>query len=75
MSNKPEVRIENWYLIGGHLYGKVYDHPQFEYGTQVRTSAVISEPGDEPAKEGDVLETHGTFYELGKAGKRDDRNR
>lgn len=75
MSNKPEVRIEDWYLIGGNLYGKAYDHPRFDDGTLVRTSTVISEPGDEPAQKGDRLETHNTFYTLGEAGKRDERNR
>lgn len=75
MSDKPQVRIENWHLIGGVLYGDTYDHPRFEDGTTVRTSTVISEPGDEPAKEGDTLETRNTFYTLGKAGKRDGRNR
>lgn len=75
MSNKPEVRIEDWYFIGGHLYGKAYDHPRFDDGTLVKTSTVISEPGDEPAKKGDRLETHNTFYTLGEAGKRDERNR
>lgn len=75
MSDKPQVRIEDWHLIGGVLYGNVYDHPRFDDGTTVRTSTVISEPGDEPAKEGDVLETRNTFYTLGKAGKRDERNR
>ncbi len=74
MSDKPSVRIENWHLIGGVLYGDAYDHPRFEDGTTVRTSTVISEPGDEPAKEGDTLETRNTFYTLGKAGKRDERN-
>lgn len=75
MSDKPQVRIEDWFLIKGRLYGKAYDHPRFEDGTLVRTSTVISEPGDEPAKEGDVLETRNTFYELGKKGVQDDRNR
>lgn len=75
MSEKPTVRIESWHLIGGHLYGKVYDHPRFEDGMLVKTSTVISEPGDEPAKKGDRLETNSTFYTLGEAGKRDERNR
>lgn len=75
MSDKPLVTIEDWHLIGGHLYGNVVDHPRFDKGTTVKTSTVISEPGDEPAKEGDTLETRNTFYKLGKAGKRDDRNR
>jgi len=75
MSDKPEVRIENWHLIGGVIYGEAYDHPRFDDGTVVRTSTVISEPGDEPAKEGDRLETRNTFYTLGVQGVRDDRNR
>lgn len=66
MSDKPEVRIEDWSLIAGSLYGSAYNHPRFEDGTVVKTSHVISEPGDEPAKEGDRLETYNTFYTLGK---------
>lgn len=71
--NKPTVSIENWYLIGGRLYGNVHHHPRFEDGTLVQTSSVVSEPGDEPAKEGDVLETRNTFYELGKKGVHNDK--
>ena len=74
MTKKPQVRIENWFLIAGSLYGNAYDHPRFDDGTLVQTSQVITEPGDEPAKEGDVLETRSTFYTLGKAGQRDERN-
>lgn len=75
MSEKPLVRIENWHLIGGRLYGDAYDHPRFEDGTTVKTSSVFMPETDEPAKEGDTLETRNTFYTLGKAGIRDERNR
>lgn len=74
MSDKPQVNIHNWFLISGRLYGAVDNHPRFKDGVIVRTGTVISEPGDEPAKEGDTLETMNTFYKLGKAGKRDERN-
>lgn len=67
---KPIVGIENWYLIGGHLYGTTVNHPRFDDGTPVKTSRVISEPSDEPAKKGDKLETRNTFYVLGDPGKR-----
>ena len=70
MSDKPTVQLEQWYLIGGQLYGYAHHHPRFEDGTLVRTSRVISEPGDEPAKKGDTLETLNTFYVLGDPGKR-----
>lgn len=71
MSGKEVARIENWFLIAGSLYGNVYDHPRFDDGTLVQTGKVITEPGEEPAKEGDTLETHNTNYTLGKAGQRD----
>jgi len=66
MSDKPNAQLENWVFIGGVLYGEVLNHPRFDDGTLVRTSTVISEPTEEPAKEGDVIETRNTFYELGK---------
>lgn len=68
--SKPTVQLENWYLLAGTLYGHAHHHPRFDDGTLVRTCSVISEPGDEPAKEGDTLETRNTFYVLGKPGKR-----
>lgn len=70
MSNKPTVRIEDWFLIANKLYGNCYGHPKFDDGTLVQTSTVVSEPGDEPAKEGDTLETRDTLYTLGKAGQK-----
>lgn len=73
MSNKPTVQLENWYLIGGRLYGNVHHHPRFEDGTLVQTSSVVSEPGDEPAKKNDTLETRNTFYVLGEPGKQHDK--
>ena len=68
---KPVVSIENWFLIANKLYGNVQNHPNFDDGTLVQTSTVITEPGEEPAKEGDTLETRNSFYLLGKAGQRD----
>lgn len=70
MSDKPTVQIENWHLIAGQLYGNVHHHPRFEDGTLVSTSSIISEPGEEPAKKGDTIETRNTFYVLGDPGKR-----
>lgn len=75
MSDKPQVRLEDWYLISGRLYGKTYGHPRFDDGTVVKTSSVFMPETEEPAQEGDVLETRNTFYELGKKGKQDERNR
>lgn len=49
--------------------------PRFDDGQVVKTSSVFIPESDEPAKEGDTLETRNSFYLLGKAGKRDDRNR
>lgn len=69
MSDKPNVLIENWYLIGGRLYGNVHHHPRFDDGTLVKTSTVVTEPGDEPAQKGDTLETLNTYYTLGEPGK------
>ncbi len=70
MNDKPHVSIENWYLIGGQLYGNVHHHPRFDDGTLVRTSSVIIPDTDEPAKQGDTLETKNTFYYLGQPGKK-----
>ncbi len=70
MSDKAQAQLENWYLIGGRLYGNVHHHPNFNDGELVRTSSVVIPDTDEPAKQGDTLETRNTFYYLGQPGKR-----
>lgn len=62
--SKPEVRIENWYVVVKRIHGDAYGHPRFDDGTAVVTS-VIEKPKT-PYKEGDVVETRNTLYTLGK---------
>ena len=58
-ASKPIVKIENWYVLGDRLYGEVNDHPNFNRGDFVKTSAILDR------NEGLVV-TKNTIYELGK---------
>lgn len=62
---KPEVRIENWYVVVKRIHGDAYGHPRFDDGTAVVTS-VIENKSKTPYKEGDKVETRNTLYTLGK---------
>ena len=65
------VLIQDWSVVGGgtpytapecrtqHLRGRVYDHPSFEDGERIRSSALRSIDGDGTA------ETRNTTYTLG----------
>jgi hypothetical protein len=57
--SKPIVRIEDWEMQGNRLVGKVYNHPNFDDGTQVTTSPVLNNGVGS-------METHNTLYQLGK---------
>lgn len=60
--SKPEVKIEDWIVIGDKLYGNAIDHPRFDKGTPVVTSSIVQEPL--LPKEGDTIETRNTIYRL-----------
>jgi hypothetical protein len=57
MSDKPIVKITNWSIARGHLFGDAYEHPRFPDGTFVQTSKIVSQ-------EGKTVETLNTIYEL-----------
>lgn len=59
---KPIVRMEKWFRIANKLYGTIYDHPNFDDGTEVRTSSIQDE-----YLEGKQLfiETKNTIYKMG----------
>lgn len=62
--SKPEVDIDDWYILGNTLYGRAQNHPRFDKGTEVRTSTIVSKVNH--PKAGDVIETRNTLYRLGK---------
>jgi len=61
MREKPRVRIEDWYILGNHLYGETFGHPSphIQDGKAVRTSTILS-------NEEGIVVTQNTIYELGK---------
>ena len=59
MKEKPKVKIEDWYVWQGELYGKVYGHPYCTDGREVRSSMI-------EVREEKTIETQNTIYELGK---------
>jgi hypothetical protein len=63
--SKPEVSIEDWYILGKILYGKAQNHPRFAKGTEVRTSTIVDMPRS--PKQGDKVETMNTVYILGRS--------
>lgn len=64
MAEKKQCRMEDWQIIDYRLHGKIYDHPHFPDGKQVRTSIILSAP-DEADRNG-YIETRNTIYKLGK---------
>lgn len=63
MSELPKARIENWYVVAGHLIGEIHDHPrqdQFRARVQI-TSRIVS--ADFSAG---WARTENTLYLLGK---------
>lgn len=66
------IRIENWCLGGGnpvyqapelmnvHIFGEVYNHPEFPQGYPVRTSYIVGIEGDK------VRTVSGSLYTLGE---------
>lgn len=65
---KQTARLDEWDFFGGLLYGKVYGHPGFKDGEEVRTSPVVSPP--DSVKEGNEVETKNTIYTLGSKGQK-----
>lgn len=63
-SSKAVVRIEDWELALGVLWGKVQDHPRFDKNESVKTSRILKKPRS--PKQGDKIETMNTIYILGK---------
>lgn len=62
-TEKPRVKLDDWFRIGSSLHGKVYGHPNFEDGTNVYTSYIVTEP---PKFETFAhVETYNTIYILG----------
>lgn len=59
--SKPQVKIDNWRIIGEALFGEVQGHPRFAQGQFVRTSRIASVD-----REKGEVETQNTIYLLGK---------
>ena len=58
---KPTVRITDWYITGGRLFGVALDHPELPHGGDVMTSQIVTT--DLP---NNTVETLNTIYKLEK---------
>lgn len=67
MRPKPTVRIENWFIVAGRIYGKIYGHPLFPDGEEVTTSHLVNK--EQICETGQTVETKNTFYKLGDKRK------
>lgn len=56
---KPTVRIKDWYITGGRLFGVAINHPQLPHDGDVMTSPLVSV--DLP---NNTVETMNTIYKL-----------
>ena len=63
------MRLENWYVLGNVIVGDIYEDEKgrFPDGLNVHTSTVQNMRDD--FKQGDVINTRNSTYELGKAYK------
>lgn len=59
---KPTVKISQWHVAHNRLHGISIDHPRFDPGTEVITSAIVAKPND--LKDGAIVETRNTLYKL-----------
>ena len=57
---KPTVRITNWYITGGRLFGTVLDHPLLKHQGDVMTSPIV----DASKLEENIVETQNHIYHL-----------
>lgn len=63
MKKKRVFRIEQWYIIAYHLYGKIYGNPKIPEGKEVRTSTIVTRYEYGGRK---YIETENAVFELGK---------
>lgn len=60
---KPTAKLEQWFTIAGHYYGKVYDHPLVKNGKEIKTSVVIEDIRYN--RNNHIIETKSSFFVLG----------
>ena len=65
----PTGRLEDWAYVGGVIYGSIFGDKlkRFHDGAEIHTSPVASPVKD--LKEGNVIQTRGSTYLLGKKYK------
>lgn len=42
IGDKPTVRLNDWFVCGNYLCGKVFQHPRLPPGSYVQTSAIVA---------------------------------
>ena len=64
MTNKPTIRLVNWWIHGAHVSGKDLDNGK-KYVRSARVKELESmKEGEDDYREGDVISTHAVDYKL-----------